>query len=49
MAPATRRLGRSLKELFTLINDCQTKGIGFRSLNDAAPRCPSIPPPLKVA
>lgn len=29
------RLGRSLKELFTLINDFQCKGIGFRSLNDA--------------
>jgi DNA invertase Pin-like site-specific DNA recombinase len=29
------RLGRSLKELFTLINDFQTNGIGFRSLNDA--------------
>lgn len=29
------RLGRSLKELFTLINDFQAKGIGFRSLNDA--------------
>lgn len=29
------RLGRSLKELFTLVNDFQAKGIGFRSLNDA--------------
>jgi DNA invertase Pin-like site-specific DNA recombinase len=29
------RLGRSLKELFTLINDFQNNGIGFRSLNDA--------------
>ena len=29
------RLGRSLKELFTLVNDFQSKGIGFRSLNDA--------------
>lgn len=29
------RLGRSLKELITLINDFQEKGIGFRSLNDA--------------
>ncbi|WP_425290692.1 recombinase family protein [Spirosoma linguale] len=29
------RLGRSLKELFTLINDFQAKDIGFRSLNDA--------------
>ncbi|WP_394342005.1 recombinase family protein [Spirosoma pollinicola] len=28
------RLGRSLKELFTLVNDFQTQGIGFRSLND---------------
>ena len=42
------RLGRSLKELFTLVNDFQTKGIGFRSLNDAAPRWPSIPPPRKA-
>ena len=37
------RLGRSLKELFTFINDFQARDIGFRSLNDAAPRCPSIP------
>lgn len=29
------RLGRSLKELFTLVDDFQRKGIGFRSLNDA--------------
>lgn len=29
------RLGRSLKELITLINDFQQKGVGFRSLNDA--------------
>ncbi len=29
------RLGRSLKDLFTLINDFQARGIGFRSLNDA--------------
>ncbi len=29
------RLGRSLKELITLVNDFQQKGIGFRSLNDA--------------
>ncbi|NIJ54585.1 DNA invertase Pin-like site-specific DNA recombinase [Dyadobacter arcticus] len=29
------RLGRSLKGLFTLINDFQNNGIGFRSLNDA--------------
>jgi DNA invertase Pin-like site-specific DNA recombinase len=29
------RLGRSLKELFTLVNDFQNNGIGFRSLNDA--------------
>ncbi|QHV96697.1 recombinase family protein [Spirosoma endbachense] len=29
------RLGRSLKELFTLVNDFQAKGIGFCSLNDA--------------
>ncbi|GAB3513350.1 recombinase family protein [Spirosoma knui] len=29
------RLGRSLKELFTLINDFQAREIGFRSLNDA--------------
>jgi DNA invertase Pin-like site-specific DNA recombinase len=29
------RLGRSLKELITLINDFQLKGVGFRSLNDA--------------
>ena len=29
------RLGRSLKELFTLTNDFQVRGIGFRSLNDA--------------
>lgn len=29
------RLGRSLKELFTLINDFQAQSIGFRSLNDA--------------
>jgi DNA invertase Pin-like site-specific DNA recombinase len=29
------RLGRFLKELITLINDFQEKGIGFRSLNDA--------------
>ena len=43
------RLGRSLRELFTLINDFQTKGIGFRSLNDAAPRWPSIPLLHKVA
>jgi DNA invertase Pin-like site-specific DNA recombinase len=28
-------LGRSLKELFSLVNDFQTNGIGFRSLNDA--------------
>ncbi|WP_317126253.1 recombinase family protein [Spirosoma sp. 209] len=43
------RLGRSLKELFTLINDFQAKRIGFRSLNDAAPRWRLIPPPLKAA
>ena len=43
------RLGRSLKELFTLINDFQAREIGFRSLNDAAPRWLSIPPLLKVA
>ncbi len=41
------RLGRSLKELFTLTNDFQIKGIGFRSLNDAAPRWPLILRPLK--
>ena len=29
------RLSRSLKELFTLVNDFQARGIGFRSLNDA--------------
>lgn len=29
------RLGRSLKELFTFINDFQAREIGFRSLNDA--------------
>ena len=29
------RLGRSLKELFTLVDDFQRRGIGFRSLNDA--------------
>ena len=29
------RLGRSLKELITLINDFQQKGVGFRSLHDA--------------
>lgn len=29
------RLGRSLKELITLVNDFQLKGVGFRSLNDA--------------
>lgn len=29
------RLGRSLKELFILVDDFQRKGIGFRSLNDA--------------
>ncbi|WP_310589840.1 recombinase family protein [Larkinella soli] len=29
------RLGRSLKELFTLVHEFQSKGIGFRSLNDA--------------
>jgi len=43
------RLGRSLKELFTMINDFQSRDIGFRSLNDAAPRWPSILPPLKAA
>ena len=43
------RLGRSLKELFTLTNDFQTRGIGFRSLNDAAPRWPSTPPQRRVA
>ena len=43
------RLGRSLKELFTLVNDFQTNGISFRSLNDAAPRWPSIRPLHKVA
>ncbi|GEM_PF-2779048 len=32
------RLGRSLKELFTLVDDFQRKGIGFRSLNDAIDR-----------
>ncbi|WP_460955944.1 recombinase family protein [Spirosoma litoris] len=29
------RLGRSLKELFTLINDFLARELGFRSLNDA--------------
>lgn len=29
------RLARSLKELITLINDFQQKGVGFRSLHDA--------------
>lgn len=29
------RLGRSLKELITLINEFQDKEVGFRSLNDA--------------
>ncbi|MDF7820021.1 recombinase family protein [Runella sp. MFBS21] len=29
------RLGRSLKELITLVNDFHLKGVGFRSLNDA--------------
>jgi DNA invertase Pin-like site-specific DNA recombinase len=43
------RLGRSLKELFTLINDFQAKSIGFRSLNDAAPRWLLIPLRLKDA
>ena len=28
------RLGRSLKELFTLVNDFEAKRIGFQSLND---------------
>ena len=43
------RLGRSLNELSTLINDFQARGIGLRSLNDAAPRWLSMPPQLKVA
>ncbi|GHB87077.1 recombinase family protein [Persicitalea jodogahamensis] len=29
------RLGPSMKELITLINEFQDKGVGFRSLNDA--------------
>lgn len=29
------RLGRSMKELITLINEFQDKEVGFRSLNDA--------------
>jgi len=43
------QLGRSLKGLFTLVNDFQSRDIGFRSLNDAAPRWPSILPPPKAA
>ncbi|WP_164044030.1 recombinase family protein [Spirosoma agri] len=44
--PVSQR--HSLKELFTLVDDFQSKGIGFRSLNDTVPRWLLILPLRKV-